>query len=105
MAQLRRDHEEFERRGARIVVIGPEGGEAFRRYWKAHDLPFTGLPDPEHRVLDLFGQQFRLLRLGRMPALAVVDREGMLRYAHHGSSMRDIPTNEEILGVIDGLSD
>jgi peroxiredoxin Q/BCP len=102
MAQLRLDHEEFERRGARIVVLGPEGRDAFVKYWKAHDLPFTGLPDPEHRVLDLYGQKWRLLGLGRMPALAVVDREGMLRYVHHGSSMRDIPTNEAILAVIDG---
>ncbi len=103
MAQLRRDHGQFEKRGARIVVIGPEDRNAFLKYWKAHDLPFTGLPDPEHRVLDLYGQQVRLLKLGRMPSMAVVDREGMLRYVHHGSSMRDIPPNETVLGLLDGI--
>jgi peroxiredoxin Q/BCP len=100
---LRRDHEEFEKREARIVVIGPEGRDAFVKYWKTHDLPFTGLPDPTHSVLDLYGQQFKLLRLGRMPAMALVDRDGMLRYVHHGSSMRDIPPNETVLGMLDSL--
>jgi peroxiredoxin Q/BCP len=101
MAQLRRDHDEFTRRNSRIVVIGPEDAAAFRKFWKAHDLPFTGLPDPTRRVLDLYGQESRLLRLGRMPAQAIVDAGGTIRHVHYGGSMRDIPPNEEILGLLD----
>ena len=45
-----------------------------------------------------------MLKLGRMPAIFVIDREGIIRYGHYGDSMSDIPSNEEILGVIDRLS-
>ena len=49
MAQLRRDYEKFVEKGAEIVVVGPEGAERFAAYWKKENLPFVGLPDPEHR--------------------------------------------------------
>ena len=76
MAQLRLDHDQFVRRGAQIIVIGAEGAAAFARYWEENRLPFLGLPDPNHSVLKLYGQQVNLFRLGRMPAQVVVDRAG-----------------------------
>ena len=39
-------------------------------------------------------------KLGRMPALLVVDKKGIIKYAHYGDDMQDIPENEEILGVL-----
>ena len=105
MAQLRRDHDQFASRGAEILVVGPEDAEAFRKYWADNDLPFVGLPDPEHRVLDLYGQQVKLLKFGRMPAQALVDREGTLRFVHYANSMSDIPPNEELLGLLDSLNE
>jgi peroxiredoxin Q/BCP len=86
------------------VVVGPDDAEAFRAYWRDNDLPFVGLPDPDKEVLDLWGQQFKLLRLGRMPVQAVVDREGVIRFLHHGSSMKDIPANETMLELMDDLT-
>jgi peroxiredoxin len=103
MAQLRQDHGEFEKRGVRVVVVGPEGPEAFRRYWEKEGLPFTGLPDPDHRVLKLFGQEIRIFKLGRMPAQVLVDREGVARFVHYGHDMTDIPPDAEVLGLVDGL--
>jgi len=103
MAQLRRRHDEIVERGARVVVVGPEGPDAFRKYWRKEDMPFLGLPDPAHEVLRLFGQEFKILRLGRMPAQVVVDRDGTVRAAWYGSSMSDIPSVEELLEVLDGL--
>jgi peroxiredoxin Q/BCP len=105
MAQLRHQHAEFVRRAARVVVVGPEGPEAFRRYWEKESLPFTGLPDPVHRVLKLFGQQVRIFKLGRMPAQLVVDRQGVVRFVHYGHSMTDIPPNQELFELLDGLED
>lgn len=104
MAQLRRDHHEFASRGAEILVVGPEDAAAFRKYWADNDLPFVGLPDPEHRVLDLYGQQVKLLKFGRMPAQVLVDRDGTLRFVHYANSMSDIPPNEELLGLLDSLN-
>lgn len=103
MAQLRQDFAEFEKRGTKILVIGPENAEAFRRYWDQNDLPFTGLPDPQHRILNLFGQEVKLLKWGRMPAQVLVDKQGIARFAHYGESMSDIPTNAELLRLIDEL--
>ena len=103
MAQLRRDHDQFVRRGAQILVIGAEDAAAFADYWKANRLPFVGLPDPKHSVLKLYGQQVNLFRMGRMPAQVVVDRAGVARYIHYGHSMEDIPANAEILEILDSL--
>jgi peroxiredoxin Q/BCP len=103
MAQLRRDSSEFTRRGAEIVVVGPEGPAGFRVYWEREKLPFVGLPDPEHTVLKLYGQQVKLFKLGRMPAQVIVDAAGVARWAHYGHSMSDIPANAELLALLDEL--
>jgi peroxiredoxin Q/BCP len=100
MAQLRQDHAEFVASGAEVVIVGPDNAEAFQEYFSEHDLPFVGLPDPEHRVLRLFGQQVNLFKAGRMPAQVVIDQQGIARYAHYGHSMSDIPENSEILEIL-----
>lgn len=103
MAQLRQDYERFTERDAVILVVGPEDQEAFQNYWEKEGLPFIGLPDPRHAVARLYGQQVRWLKLGRMPALVVIDKEGRVHYRHYGSSMSDIPPNDEILALLEGL--
>jgi peroxiredoxin len=104
MAQLRQDHHRFVDAGAEIVVVGPEDAAAFREFWRQNDLPFLGLPDPSHSVLKRFGQQVNLFKLGRMPAQVIVDREGIVRFAHYGHAMSDIPENEELLALLAGLN-
>jgi peroxiredoxin len=104
MAQLRQDYQEFVKRGAEVVVVGPDDLEAFRAYWSKEQLPYVGLPDPEHRVAKLYGQQVRWLKMGRMPALVVVDRQGRVYYQHYGSAMSDIPPDERILARLDELN-
>lgn len=104
MAQLRRDYDEFVKRETAIIVVGPEKKQAFQEYWANHQLPFAGLPDPEHRVLKLYGQEVKLFKLGRMPAQAIIDKLGQVRFAHYGHSMSDIPQNTEILALLDQLN-
>ncbi len=101
MAQLHHDHDEFLARDTEIVVLGPEGARAFKAYWKKEDLAFIGLPDPKHSVLKLYGQQINFFKLGRMPAQEIVDKEGIARYVHYGKNMSDIPSNDELLALID----
>ena len=100
MAQLRRDYQRFVERDIEIVAIGPDNADSFRNYWEKEGLPFIGLPDPEHSVLKLYGQEVRLLKLGRMPAQMLIDTNGALRYVHYARSMADIPPNEDILNLI-----
>jgi len=104
MAQLRQDNHHFLSRGARVIVVGPDNAAAFRKYWKAHNLPFIGLPDPSHTVLKRFGQQVNLFKLGRMPAQVIIDKAGVARYAHYGHQMSDIPDNSEILKILDDIN-
>ena len=101
MAQLRQDYSEFVRRDTEILVAGPEKPEAFRNYWAKENLPFIGLPDPEHRVLKLYGQEVKLFKLGRLPAQMLIDKSQTVRFVHYGHSMADIPANKEILNLID----
>lgn len=104
MAQLRQDYDEFQKRGTQIIVAGPENANAFVSYWHKHGLPFIGLPDPKGSVLKLYGQQVNLFKLGRLPAQVVVDKSGIVRLAHYGKSMSDIPDNRELLTLLDGLN-
>ena len=67
-------------------------------------MPFRGLPDRGHVVARQYQQEVNLLKLGRMPALLVIDRHGHMRYAHYGRSMSDIPENREILDLLDELN-
>jgi peroxiredoxin len=104
MAQLRQDYQQFLRRNAVVIVVGPESKKEFQAYWHENALPFTGVPDPGHRVLKTYGQQIKLFKLGRMPAQALIDRQGKVRFIHYGHSMSDIPENQEILDLIDQLN-
>ena len=103
MAQLRRDYQQFVKLNTEILVVGPEDAESFREYWKKESLPFTGLPDPEHKILRLYGQEIKLLKMGRMPAQMLIDRSGTLRYVHYSQSMSNIPSNDEITSLIEQL--
>ena len=103
MAQLRQDNDQFVKRGAKVVIIGPEKQEAFVAFWRAEALPFIGLPDSLHDVAKAYHQEVNLLKLGRMPALMLIDRQGYLRYEHRGESMADIVPDEALLALIDAL--
>jgi peroxiredoxin Q/BCP len=104
MAQLRQVYSKFKAQETEILVVGPEDADNFRMYWKSHKLPFIGLPDPTYSVLKRYGQEFNLFKLGRIPAQVLIDKQGVVRYAHYGKSMSDIPENEEILEIVQRLN-
>jgi peroxiredoxin len=104
LARLRNEYEKFTSRGAEILALGPNSPTAFEQYWTNEKIPFLGIPDTDHQVARMYKQEVNLFKLGRMPLNCVVDRKGYIRYAHYGASMRDIPTNEELLHVIDELN-
>jgi peroxiredoxin Q/BCP len=105
MAQLRQEYDEFVERDTAVLVLGPEDGTAFTDYFTEHNLPYPGLPDPEHTVLKLYGQQVKIFKFGRMPAQVLIDKTGTVRFVHYGHSMQDIPENEEVLALIDSLDE
>lgn len=102
--QLRQQYNKIAQLGAEVIVVGPENQEAFANYWDQNDLPFIGLPDPEHKVADLYGQEVKLIKLGRMPAMMVIDKKGRICYSHYGDSMRDIVSLEKVFTILNELS-
>ncbi len=101
-----RDHyTDFTLRGAEILAVGPNDKDSFKKYWEKENIPFIGLPDPDHVVAKEYRQEVNLFKLGRMPLNCIVDIEGRIRYVHYGSSMSDIPDNETFLNVIDQINE
>ncbi len=56
--------------------------------------------DESKQVAEMLKQEVRLSKLGRMPGLLVIDKNGIIQYAYYGKNMHDIPENEEILQVL-----
>jgi peroxiredoxin Q/BCP len=100
---MRDGYSAFTTRGAEIVAVGPNDMTTFQQYWANENIPYIGLPDPDHQVARLYRQEVNLFKLGRMPLNCVVDINGRIRFVHYGTSMKDIPDNEKFLNVIDQL--
>ena len=100
MAQLRRNYHQFVQLQTEIVVVSPEDAESLHRYWRTAALPFIGVPDPDHTVSRLYGQETSLFKLGRMPAQMLIDRSGILRFVFYSHSMADIPPAREVLSLL-----
>ncbi len=105
MAQLRQDYQKFVERNTEIIVVGPEDGKTFSDWWHDHQMPFVGIPDPQHDIAKKYGQQFNLLRGGRLPALSVIDKKGNIRSMHFSDLPSDIPSDEDVLSLLDNLNE
>jgi peroxiredoxin Q/BCP len=92
-------------RDAQVWVIGPEGPRRFKQVWETQDYPFVGFSDYKHTVADLYGQEVNLRKLGRMPAMLIVDKQGVIRFAHFADAMFDIPKNADVLQLLDQLNE
>lgn len=102
---MRDEYEKFQARNVAVLAVGPNTQAAFQQYWEKEVIPLTGIPDPEHHIAVKFRQQVNLFKLGRMPLMCIIDKEGKIRYSHSGVSMEDIPENQTLLDVIDALTE
>jgi peroxiredoxin len=100
MAQLRQDYAKFVALDSEVLVVGPEGPADFASYWEQEKLPFVGLADPEHVVARAYHQEVNAAKLGRMPAVLVIDKQGKVRFQRYGNAMQDIPSNDEVLALV-----
>ena len=98
---MRQDYESFKNLDTEVLVVGPENTKVFQEYWTKENLPFVGLPDPGHTLSGLYGQEVKVLKLGRLPCQMIIDKTGILRFVHYGRSMSDIPSNSEILELLE----
>ena len=83
-----------------------------------HAYTYSFAPNPEwsrmfapgdeiHRyfitVAQRYGQEVKLLKFGRMPAMMVIDKAGQVSYKHYADAMSDIPPNQQVLAILDQL--
>lgn len=104
MAQLHHDYPKYSSLNTEIIAVGPEDSKSFSEWWHDHKMPFVGIPDEKHVIARMFGQQVKVLHMGRMPASFIIDRNGFIRYRHFGQSMSDIPEDRNILALLEQLN-
>jgi peroxiredoxin len=102
---LRQDYSEFTRRNIEVIALGPDGPNAFKRYWENEKFPFIGCPDIHSAVASQYHQEVNWIKMGRMPAVFLIDPKGRILFQQYGESMSDIPKNEEIFQIVDQLLD
>jgi peroxiredoxin len=130
--QLRDDRERFERAGAAISLIALGPYTRAQLFCDERHVPFECLSDPSQEAYrafglergsnrQLFGPQL-LLRYARallrrdveaaglsgddyrqMPGVFVIDRTGVIRYAHRNADVADNPPNDEVLEALTSL--
>lgn len=100
---MRDRYAEFEERSAEVIAIAPDTLESARTYFQSNDIPFPCLPDPKREVFRQYDVKSAMVSLGQRPGLFVIDRDGVVRYAHLGWQQWEIPTVDETLRQLDAL--
>jgi len=95
---MRSNFDKFNALGATIVAVSQDDAEDVNEYWQENSIPFLCLPDPEGKLKALYHQESKM---GPLPALFVIGQAGEIIMAHYGKSMKDIPTAESLLGIIE----
>jgi peroxiredoxin len=94
MAQLRRDSDEFTRRGVRLLGVAVQKRARLRAYLARNPMPFPLLADEDRSVSKAYGvyvafnyESFRIAR----PATFLVDGAGIIRFLYVGKNQFDRP--------------
>jgi peroxiredoxin Q/BCP len=98
---MKKDYNKFVAKKASVVVVTPHDAEKTLNYFSKNNLPFYGIPDPEGKVADLYKQQWKLFKLGLMPALFVIDRAGKIVFSYYSKNMKDIPDNDTVISLLE----
>jgi len=104
MTQLRQDYQKFAENNTEVIAVAPDDAQALKDFWDNEQIPFVGLPDPGHKVGDLYKQEVNALKFGRMPALFVIDKQGVIRFKHYSSSMSDIVPDKKLLSLLNTIN-
>jgi peroxiredoxin len=101
---LRDDIEKFDAARARVVAIAPEDADGVARFVDNNPYPFSLLADEDHAVFDAYDVVSTMMSLGQRPALFVIDRDGIVQFDSIGTQQWQIPTNDNVLAVVNELS-
>lgn len=96
-------YQQFLDAGAEVIAIVKDTTEKAHAYFTDHAIPFPCLVDTDCNVYEQYEVKSKLLSLGQRPALFVIDREGIVRFANLGWQQWEIPGNQEVLDVCSGI--
>jgi len=98
---MKDDYNEFLSKNIKIIVVCPHDFEKVEKYFTKNKLPYPGIPDLYEKIIKPYKQEFNPLKLGRMPAMFLINEKGIIEYAYYSQSMSDIPDNKTILAMIE----
>ncbi|NVM30235.1 MAG: redoxin domain-containing protein [Candidatus Helarchaeota archaeon] len=102
--RLGKEIDKFKQLNAEIYAITADRFENARRLELRYAKEaFPIYFDKTHEVVRMLHQEVKIFKLGRLPAVLVVDREELIRWAYYGEDLRDIPKNKEIFEVLEKL--
>jgi len=98
---MKKDYSKFVAKNASIVVVAPHDIEKTSKYFSKNKLPFYGIPDPDHKLAELYKQEWKLTKLGLMPALFIIGKTGKIVFSYYSKNMKDIPANDLVIGLLE----
>jgi peroxiredoxin len=106
MGHIQGIYDEFEKRGARAVVILAESLPRMQEFLKDHQYPFPLLSDVRRVVTKEYGVYVRVnfesVNIAR-PADFILDADGTIKYNYIGRIQTHFPPDEDLLAVFDSL--
>ena len=100
---MRDEIDRFTEAGAQVVTIAPDTLDGVEKFVRGNEYPFALLADTDHVVFDAYDVVSTMMSLGQRPALFVVDGEGVVRFDSIGTQQWQIPSNDNVLAVVDAL--
>jgi len=87
-----------------LYPILVDGEENAKKMVDNHAKNYPIFYDSTKKVAKLLKQEIKIAKAGRMPALLIVDKQGIIQYAYYGGSMKDIPKNEEVFKILEKIN-
>lgn len=100
---MRRDYDKYLALDAELLVIGHQDMATCQAYFRNNELPFPGLVDEAYSVYQQFDVQSKAVSLGQRPGLFIIDKAGTVRFAYVGWQQWEIPPNNEVLEMLEGM--
>ena len=101
---MKNDYEKFKEFNTVLYAILPDTLENAQKFEAEYAKEYPIYYDAKKKVNKMLKQEVKPLKFGRMPALLIIDKQAIIRYAYYSDSMDDIPENEELFKVIKNLS-
>lgn len=117
IATLAKDYSKFHKLNTEIIAISTDTLEGAQKTKEKSQAPFPILIDEDNKVIHLYKVDIKKRELKDMPALMyrkkagtyampavfIIDTEGVIRYSYIGKSYTDRPSNEDLLKKLSEL--